>query len=437
MARPAEIGRSQDPLADRDGSSRATRLLAAAGLALGLATAGCAERPYGTLIPTTSTGVPGISRVDMLVATTRAASPERGVVFSGARGSELSIENIVVSVPPGRAPGTLVYPTEPADPRTQFTVESMGGTEKGFSEGWFRRIAGREGDVLIFVHGFNTTYEESVFRFAQIVHDTGAKVAPVLFTWPSQGSVFDYLYDRESANFSRSALEAMIKRTSDDPRVRSVTVMAHSMGGWLTMEALRQLAIRERGLPAKIRNVVLASPDVDIDVFGRQLDDIGQSRDGRSPRSTARFTVFASSDDRALQVSRRLAGGVQRLGSANVVAEPYRSDFERRGVTIVDLSSVQVDDRLNHNKFAESPRIVQLIGQRLLSGQAITDDRLSLGEAIGAAALGTAQTVGSAAAAVASVPGAIVSEQDRRNLERQVRNSGQNLGGTLQTVVGQ
>lgn len=400
------------------------------------ALAGCAERPTGTLIPVAAS-VPGASRVDMLVATTRAPSPQPGVLFSGKRGEDLSIDEIVVSVPPNRLPGSLTYPGNPPDPATQFTVASIRPTEGDYSRQWFRRVADRHGEVLIFVHGFNTTYEESVFRFAQIVHDTGTKAAPILFTWPSQGSVFDYLYDRESANFSRSALEAVIKRSLDDPGVKSVTVMAHSMGSWLTMEALRQLAIRERGLPGKIRNVVLASPDVDIDVFTRQLDDIGKSPGRPNVRSPAKFTVFASADDRALQVSRRLAGGVQRLGAANVVREPYRSDFERRGVTIIDLSNVKVDDQLGHTKFAESPQIVQLIGQRLLSGQAITDDTPSLGETLGATVLGTAQTVGSAAAAVASVPGAIVSRQGREDLGRHVQSVGQNLGGTVQTAVGQ
>ena len=404
-------------------------------LALIGALAGCAERPTGTLIPIVATA-PGAGRVDMLVATTRAPSRDRGVLFSGGRGERLSVENIVLSVPPDRLPGTLAYPADPVDPRTQFAVLSIKPAEETFGEEWFRRVAGRNGQVLIFVHGFNTTYEESVFRFAQIVHDTAAHAAPVLFTWPSQGSIFSYLYDRESANVSRSALEAMIKRTTDDKRVKSVTVMAHSMGGWLAMEALRQLAIRERGLPSKIRNVVLASPDVDIDVFGRQLDDIGQSVGRARVKSAARFTVFASSDDRALQVSRRLAGGVQRLGAAAVVAEPYRSEFERRGVTLIDLSGIRVDDELNHNKFAESPEIVQLIGQRLLSGQTITDDNLSLGEAIGAAAIGTAQTVGSAAAAVAATPEAIVSDKGRQNLRRQVESVGENLGGAVQTAVG-
>ena len=61
--------------------------------------------------------------------------------------------------------------------------------------------------VLVFVHGFNNRFEDAVFRFAQIIHDSRADVAPVLFTWPSKGSVFAYGYDRESANYSRDALE--------------------------------------------------------------------------------------------------------------------------------------------------------------------------------------------------------------------------------------
>jgi esterase/lipase superfamily enzyme len=415
--------------------ARTRTALALLGLAAPLLV-GCAGRPTGTLVPVSAV-VAGTSRVDMLVATTREPSAEPGVLFSGERGQKVLVENIVVSVPPGRTPGTLTYPGNPVDPQTQFTVRSIAPAAGRDADTWFRRVVGPEGDVLIFVHGFNTTYEESVFRFAQIVHDTGAKVAPILFTWPSQGSVFNYLYDRESANFSRSALETVIARAVDSPKVRSVTVMAHSMGSWLTMEALRQFAIRRGGLPAKVRNVVLASPDVDIDVFTRQLDDLGQESGVRSSaKPGTRFTVFAASDDRALMISRRLAGGVQRLGSANVVSEPYRSEFERRGVTIVDLSDVQTGDGLGHTKFAESPRIVQLIGHRLLSGQPITDSILSIGEAIGAAAVGTAQTVGSAAAAAVSVPGAIVNEQERRVLRRQIQNTGESLGGTVQTVVG-
>ena len=74
--------------------------------------------------------------------------------------------------------------------------------------------------VLIFVHGFNTRFEEAVYRFAQIVHDARVDVAPVLFTWPSGGSVTDYVYDRDSAIYSRDALEAVLQALVKDRQRR-------------------------------------------------------------------------------------------------------------------------------------------------------------------------------------------------------------------------
>ena len=377
--------------------------------------------------------VQGAGIVDMLVTTTRSRSPVPGVVYSGNRGSGVSVDNVVVSVPPAgnRIAGSLTYPTaNDVDPRTEFAVLSLGPMNRQLSMDWFDRVAGarKDGDVLIFVHGFNTTYEESVFRFAQIAHDTATSAAPILFSWPSSGSLFDYLYDRESANFSRTALEQLIESAADSPRVRNVTIMAHSMGSWLTMEALRQLAIRRGALSAKIRNVILASPDLDIDVFDQQLDEIDTNR--------TKLTIFASTDDRALQVSQRLAGGVQRLGSVDLSQEPFRSEIEAKGVDVIDLSALQANSSLNHTKFAESPRIVQLIGQRLIEGQKISNSDLSIGETLGAAALGTAQTVGAAAGAVVTAPGALVSRRGRDAFERQIGNVGRNLGGTLQTATG-
>ena len=62
--------------------------------------------------------------------------------------------------------------------------------------------------VLVFIHGFNNRFEDAVFRFAQVVHDFDAPVVPVLFTWPSRGSVLAYGYDRESTLLSQCLGEA-------------------------------------------------------------------------------------------------------------------------------------------------------------------------------------------------------------------------------------
>jgi esterase/lipase superfamily enzyme len=93
--------------------------------------------------------------------------------------------------------------------------------------------------ALVFVHGFNNRFDDAAFRFAQIVHDTGAEVAPMLFTWPSRGSLFAYGYDRESTTYSRDALEQALNMLARDPAVSEIDILAHSMGNSLTLETLR------------------------------------------------------------------------------------------------------------------------------------------------------------------------------------------------------
>ena len=86
-----------------------------------------------------------------------------------------------------------------------------------------------------------TDFEEAVYRLAQIADDLHAPAVPLLFTWPSRGKLLAYGYDRESATYSRDALEALLQKLARDPEVREVSVLAHSMGNWATLEALRQM----------------------------------------------------------------------------------------------------------------------------------------------------------------------------------------------------
>ena len=173
------------------------------------------------------------------------------------------------------------------------------------------------------MHGYNTRFEEAVYRFAQIAHDAGAPVVPVLFTWPSRGKLFDYVYDRESATYSRDALESVLQSMVKNPNVTQISVLAHSMGNFVTVEALRQMAIRNRGISPKIKDIMLASPDIDFDVFRRQIAEIEAS--DKSPP----VTLFVSKDDKALAASSLLAGSEPRLGEIDPHAEPYKSILEQ------------------------------------------------------------------------------------------------------------
>jgi len=359
---------------------------------------GCASRPEGNLVPISARS-PG-AQVDLLVATTRADAiePPSGVMFSGERGRGLRFADIVVSVPPDgqRKAGEVQWPsTPPGDPARDFVTLRADKLDLNQAIADFdRRVAAApDAHVLVFVHGYNTRFEEAVYRYAQIVHDSGASVVPVLFTWPSRGRLLEYVYDRDSALYSRDALETVLTAMARNARVKSISILAHSMGNFLTVEALRQMAIRDHRLSPKIRDIMLASPDIDVDVFRRQIAEI-EASDKNPP-----VTLFVSQDDRALGFSRRIAGDAPRLGAIDPTAEPYRSILEQAHVQVIDLTKFDSDDSTNHSKFATSAFVKQ-IGKRLASGQTLTDAKTPLSQAVA----GAATTITATAAMVVTAP---------------------------------
>lgn len=139
----------------------------------------------GVLVPNDQT-VPGARRVDMLVATTRERT-NSAEMFSGARGQGLAFASIAVSIPPAsaRQVGEVQWPRQvPGNPATDFVTLKADVVDRSEALSWFQRtvrgVPRRQ--VLIFIHGFNNRFEDAVFRFAQVVHDSDAPVVPVLFT---------------------------------------------------------------------------------------------------------------------------------------------------------------------------------------------------------------------------------------------------------------
>ncbi|GLK84087.1 alpha/beta hydrolase [Ancylobacter defluvii] len=393
---------------------------------LGLTLAACAGPPDGVLLPVAGTTA-DTSQVDMVVATTRMPSDNPGNMYTGERGRPtLSFARITVSIPPetARKVGDVQWPKRvPGNPQTDFVTTRAEMINRDQALTWFSQRLKQtpKRRVMVFIHGFNNRFDDAVFRFAQIVHDSGAPVVPILFTWPSRGSLLAYGYDRESTNYSRDALERLLSYLAADPEVGEITVLAHSMGNWLTVEALRQMAIRNKRIAPKIQNVILAAPDVDVDVFRTQVYDMG------SPRPN--ITVFVSRDDRALSLSRRVWGSTDRLGAIDPDKEPYKTEFERDNITVVDLTKLRTGDPLNHGKFAESPEVVQLIGQRLAEGQSINDSRVGLGDHIIEASAGAAAAVGTAAGVIVAAPVAVIDAKTRENYDEHLKNLGQNISG--------
>jgi len=318
----------------------------AAVLALAVFCGACASRPESGYLLPVATEAPGASDVTILIASTRERDPRPGTMYNGERSGTIDYARATVSVPPNHVAGSIEWAgAAPGDPNSNFVVreESYLDGDAQFLRDLNAQLATQPAGhrkALLFVHGYNTMFAEGLYRFAQVVHDAKSTAAPVFFTWASRGELSQYVYDTNSATAARDALEHTI-RLLVASNADQVNILAHSMGNWATVEALRQIKISER-LPnaGKLGLIVLAAPDIDVDVFKSQLQRFGKLK---KP-----FYVVLSRDDRALALSNFIAGGEGRLGDfAN------SQELAAMGAVVIDLSDVKSDDSANHDKFAE------------------------------------------------------------------------------------
>ncbi|MBZ9760880.1 alpha/beta hydrolase [Mesorhizobium sp. CA8] len=338
------------------------------GLAFTLALAGCAAPTHDLLNRKTVTAPASdiAARHEIFVATTRQqATKDPRQVFDGDRSLTTSYARVDVTVPKIHQVGAIERAKGSADsnPAKQFTATDVVhyGDARQFAMAVGADISMRGDRALVFVHGFNNGFDDGIYRITQIAHDTKYPGTPVLFSWASSAKATGYIYDKDSSTAARDDLEATLRMLAKT-RVKSIDIIAHSMGTWLTMEALRQLAITgDRDLGGKLGYVILASPDIDVDVFKKQMIRYG--------KPDKPFAILLSGDDRALKLSSFISGDKPRVGDYGNAA-----DLADYGVTVVDLTRAKGGDGLNHAKFADNPILVQLLGNRLRTPAGLASD---------------------------------------------------------------
>ena len=318
------------------------------------------------------------------VATLRGAGADGLSPYSGERGKDLSFGRIDVSIPRDREAGTIVYPRIVPNLKEQFAATGYvtGRDERQFVAAIDRQLAALPADqrsVFVFVHGYNTNFAAGVYRQAQMFHDFGFSGVAVNFSWASAGSTPLYLYDRDSAQLARNGLRRTLIALTKS-KGKSIMLVAHSMGGLVTMETLRDIGLRgEKKLLKRIDTLVLASPDVDPRVFREQLSHIDPL-----PQP---FVIFVSRRDRALLASQTLRGGQERIGEGGNIEE-----LQKAGITVIDLTDVSDgQDATHHTTFATSKTLFSLAKSGAFSrkallgqGQRKADPLKPIGDGLGA-----------------------------------------------------
>jgi esterase/lipase superfamily enzyme len=170
-------------------------------------------------------------------------------------------------------------------------------------------------DAFIFVHGVNSTFDDAVFRAAEVWHFMGRVGVPIAYSWPAGfGGARGYPYDRESGEFTVTHLRQFLKSVAACPEVERVHIIAHSRGCDVVMSALREVNLElaasnvDTRQALKLENLVLAAPDVDEEVFVQRF--IAENLLQRAKRTS----IYYSPGDRAIEAS-EIVFASRRLGS--------------------------------------------------------------------------------------------------------------------------
>lgn len=332
--------------------------------------------------------------VPVFVATSRERSDNLSLPYSAKRSPTLNFSRVDIGIPPTHKTGQVEKSTTKPNPARNFAATTFQPYDSGqiFVEKINAELAKRpanQRELFIFVHGYNNNFADSVFRAAQMSYDFGIPAVTLHYSWPSAGSLGLYVYDRDSATFGRDGLAETL-RLAAKTKATKILLVGHSMGSFVVMEALKDLA--ENGHSEVFRRmsgVMLAAPDIDIDVFQAQVADIGQL-----PKP---FTVLVSRADRALNVSGRIVGGHPRVGDGSSI--PI---LQKLGIVVLDASDL---DGGAHGVFASSPTLMNMARSGQLSERVLDGDERSAGQAV--LADGTSVITG-AASLVIYLPGRLL-----------------------------
>lgn len=293
---------------------------------------------------------------EIYVTTSRLPSTEPADL-SQDRNARVNFAKFDVSIPQTHQLGQIEWPRDESRINAESDFAVVGQTYLATNERFVDALRRAPGDeVALFVHGYNTTSSEALYRYAQIGHDFNITSPKILFAWPSAGRASGYVYDRDSVLFSRDPLAGLltdISRQTD----KEITLMAHSMGTHLAMEVLRQLAMTgRRDVLDSLRAVVLLAPDIDPDIFRTQANAVGDLPDP--------FIIMTNSNDRALNLSAFLNIGRQKVGDLSRAADV--AGFE---ITLFDFTELADGSNLDHLVPFTSPAAIGVLRDLVQSGQ--------------------------------------------------------------------
>jgi esterase/lipase superfamily enzyme len=198
-------------------------------------------------------------------------------------------------------------------------------------------------EAFVFVHGYNVGFDTAVRRTAQISYDLKFDGAAIAYSWPSEEGLLSYTVDETNVAWTVPHLKEFLNQVVKQSGAESVHLIAHSMGNRALTQALREIELEQKVDRPKFQEVVLTAPDVDADVFRRDLAPA-------IVKIADHVTLYASSNDKALIASREIHGYLRagESGKAMVVVP---------GIDTVDVSEVDTS-LIGHSYYGSSTTVL-------------------------------------------------------------------------------
>ena len=333
----------------------------------------------------------GFDIVPVYYGTDRAeAATEKRLDYGPNRGRKLILGQALVTVPKSHVQPSVERPwairipyfditlyEEAEDPDKHFTMKELKAQTREELLALVRaRLAKSErfkDHALVFIHGYNTTFDNGIYRTAQIAYDLKFDGAPFHYSWPSGGGLSSYTYDRESAGQSIPYMRDFFDLVIKESGAKKISIIAHSMGNQPALQVMRD--IKASSPPGVvISQIILAAPDVDRDNFENIAKEIQGLANG--------ITLYAASNDFALNASRRFHGGIPRAGDV-----PPGGPLVLPGIDTIDVTAVSTDSLgLNHSGYAENNALLNDLQLLIQTGERPPEKRIPLLEKIGTAA---------------------------------------------------
>ncbi len=282
--------------------------------------------------------------------------------FGSERGHKITYGSCEVSIPRNHVTGELERPfvfkslLESPEKHIVLLRIDLRSQDEFHAEVASALAVAPERRALIFVHGFNNSFEEAAHRTAQIAHDVKFTGVPLFYSWPSKASALDYSFDVNNADQAVTYLKSFLRDIAQKQSFDSITLIAHSMGNRALTQAFLELKNELGAEKLKVfKELILAAPDIDADFF----------RNNIAPRLTSistGITLYASSKDRALLASKKFNGS-PRAGDAGNGLVLYS------GIETIDATAVSTDLfwGLGHGYVADSRPILDDLN-RLVMG---------------------------------------------------------------------